>query len=74
MPARLEAYLQVHRLLTPLSLLQKLFRGFHGMGLGLSVHNTHFVNTVCPVLLEVTDQEVYLMFRGLWRRRSVPFC
>ena len=41
------------------------------MGLGVSVNNTHVVNTVGIVLPEVTDQEVSLLFRGLWRRRSV---
>ena len=41
------------------------------MGLGVSVHDTHAVNTVGPVLPEVTYQEVSLMFRGLWLRRAV---
>ena len=49
-PALLEACLQLHPLLPPLCLLQTLLRSFHGMGLGVSVHDTHVVNTVCPVL------------------------
>ena len=42
------------------------------MGLGFSVHDTHIVNTVVPVLVDVTDQEVSLLFRSLWRRSAVP--
>ena len=41
------------------------------MRLGTSVHDTHVMNTVCPILSEVTDQEVTLMFRGLYRQRVV---
>ena len=72
MPALLEAYLQVHPILCPIRLLQALLRCFPLMGLGVSVHDTHVVNTVSPVLPEVTDQEVSLLFRGLWRWRAVP--
>ena len=42
------------------------------MGLGVIVHNTHIVNTVGTVLPEVTDQEVSLLFCGLWRRCTGP--
>ena len=41
------------------------------MGLGISVHNTHVVNTVIPIMPEVTDQEVSILFCGLWRRNVV---
>ena len=41
------------------------------MGLGVSVNDTHGMNNVGSVLPEVTDQEVSLLFRGLWRRRAV---
>ena len=44
------------------------------MGLGVSVHDTHGMNTVRPVIPEVTDQEVSLLFCGLWRQRAVPVC
>ena len=65
-PALMEACLQVHALLRLLRLLQSLFRGLHQMGLGISVHDTHSVKTVCTILPEVIDQEVSLLFRGLW--------
>ena len=71
MPALLEECLQLHPLLPPLRLMQALFRCFPLMGIGVSVHDIHVVNTVGPVLPEVTDQEVSLLFRGLWRRRAV---
>ena len=41
------------------------------MGLGTSVHDKHVVNTGSTILTEVTDQEVSLLFCGLWRRRAV---
>ena len=44
------------------------------MGLGVSVHDTHVVNTVHPVLPEVKYQEFSFLFHGLWRRRAVPVC
>ena len=68
----LEAFLQVHALLCPLRLLQTLLWGILRMGLGISVHNAHFMNTVCLILPEVAYQEVSLLFRGLWWRRIVP--
>ena len=42
------------------------------MGLGICVHDAHGVNTVSPIMPKITDQEVSLLFRGLWRRRTVP--
>ena len=33
------------------------------MGLGISIHDAHVVNNVYPILPEVTDQEVSLLFR-----------
>ena len=35
------------------------------MVLGICVHDAHAVNTFSPILPEVTDQEVSLLFRGL---------
>ena len=62
----LEASLQVHLLLTPLRLLQKSLGGLLLIGLCVSVHDTHVVNTVCPIVPEVPDQKVSLLFCGLW--------
>ena len=68
MSTLLKAILQVHLLLTPLRLLQTSLRGLLPIGFFISVHDTHFVNTVCPVGPEVPDQKVSLLFRGLWWR------
>ena len=35
-------------------------------GLGVSVQETHVVNSVGPIITEVTDQEVSHLFCGLW--------
>ena len=67
MSALLEAALQVHLLLTLLHLFQKFLRGLPPIRLSISVHETHVVNTVCPILPEVPEQKVSLMFRGLWQ-------
>ena len=68
----LKASIQVHLLLTPLRLLQTSIRGPLPIGICISVHDTHVVNTVCPVGPEVLDQKVSLLFRGLCL--SVPWC
>ena len=65
MLALLEACLQVHLLLRPLRLLQTLFQCLRQMGLGICVNDVCAVNTVSPILPEVTDQEVTPLFRGL---------
>ena len=72
MSTLLKAILQLHLLLTPLRLLQTSLRGPLPIGICISVHETHVVNTVCPVGPEVPDQKVSLLFRGLWW--SVPWC
>ena len=41
------------------------------MVIGISVHDAHVVNTICPILSEVTDQEVSLLLHGLWWRHVV---
>ena len=71
MSTLLKASLQVHLLLTPLRLLQTSLGGLLPIGLCISVHDTHVVNTVCPIGPEVPDQKVSLLFRGLWW--SVPW-
>ena len=68
----LKASLQEHLLLTPLRLLQTFLWVPLPIGLSISVHDTHVVNTVCPVGPEVLVQKVSLLFRGLWWR--VPRC
>ena len=42
------------------------------MVFGISVHDTHVVNTVSPIFPEVMDQEVSFLFQGPWRWRVVP--
>ena len=42
------------------------------MGLDISVQDTHVVNNICPILPEVMDQEISLLFRALWWRCVVP--
>ena len=71
MPALLDASLQVHSLLLPFRLLQALLWGCLRMGICISVHDMHVVNTISPILIEVTDQEVSLLFHNLGRRSVV---
>ena len=72
MSTLLKASFQVHLLLAPLRLLQTFLRGPPPIGLFISVHDTHVVNTVGSVGLEVPDQKVSLIFRVLWW--GVPRC
>ena len=62
----LKASLQVHLLLTLLRLLQTFLWGPPPIGLCISVHDTHVVNTFGTVGPEVPDQKVSLLFRVLW--------
>ena len=66
MSTLLEASLQVHLLLTLIHPLQTFLGVLLQIGLCFSVHYTHFVNTVCPILPEVPEQKVYFLFRGHW--------
>ena len=68
MSTLLKSSLQVYLILTPLRFLQTSLGGLLPIGLCISVHNTHVVNTFCPVGPEVPDQKVSLLFRGLWWR------
>ena len=63
----LEAALQVHLLLTLLRLLQTFLGRLLPIGLSISVHNTYVMNTVFPIIPEVPEQNVSLLFRGLWQ-------
>ena len=47
--------------------MQALFRCLCQIGLGICVHDVHVVNTVSPILPEVTDQDVPILLRGLYR-------
>ena len=67
MSTLLEASLQVHLLLTPLRLLQTSLGGLLPIGLCISVHGMHVVNTVCPILPYFPEQKVSLLFCVLWR-------
>ena len=67
MATLLEASLQVHLILAPLRFLHTFLWGPPPIGLGVSVHDTHVVNTVSPIGPEVLDQKVSLLFRVLWR-------
>ena len=68
MSTLLKASLQVHLLLTPPRLLQTSLGGLLPIGFCISIHDTHVVNTICPVGPEVPDQKVSLLLRGLWWR------
>ena len=67
MPTLLEASLKTHLLFSPFSLVEALFRVFFPLRQGVSVHNTHVVNTVFPLFPVVPDKKVALLFRDLWR-------
>ena len=63
----LEASLQIHLFLTLLCLMEALLRLLHLVCECISAHDTHVVNTVCPLLPEFPDKKVPLLFRDLWR-------
>ena len=67
MSTLLEEILKLHLLLTLLRFLQKSLGGLLPIGLCISVHDTHVVNTVCPIMPEVPEKKVSLLFCGLWR-------
>ena len=61
----LEERPQLNILLHPFFLLKTIFWCLRQMLLSVSVHDAHVVNTVGPILPEVTYQEVTLLFCGL---------
>ena len=69
-PELLEACIHVHPLLPPFRLLQAPLWVLCPMQLGMSVHKTHVVNTTGPILPEVIDRKVDLLFPGI----SIIFC
>ena len=56
----------LHLFLPPFRFVEALFRVLFLVCGGVSVHDMHAVNTVVPLLPEVPDKKVYLMFRYLW--------
>ena len=61
----MEASLQIHLLFPPFHLVEALFRVIFLVGRGVIVHDTHIVNTFCPLLPEVWHKKVALLFRDL---------
>ena len=53
-----EADIEVILLLLLLGVFQKLLRSFGLVGGGVSIHDTHVVNTVCPLGPQIPDQKV----------------
>ena len=51
-----EAAIDSVLLLIPLCSFQSFLGGFGLVGDGLSIHDTHVVNTVCPLRPEVSDE------------------
>ena len=66
-----ESRLQVHCLLLLLFCLETLLRRLVPVGEGFSVHDKHVVNTVCPYIPEVADQQVSLMLKFLQSHRLI---
>ena len=65
----LEACLQQRRHFSPfVASVEGRLGGLLPIGFCIIVHDSHVVNTVCPVGPEVLDQKGYLLFRGLWWR------
>ena len=64
-PTLLEASLQIHLFLPLFCLVEAFIRRLWLISEGVSVHNTHVVNTVSPLLPEVQDQNAALLFRDL---------
>ena len=69
MPTLLEESLQIHFLFSLFRLVEALFKVLFLVCWGVSVQKTYFVNTVYPLLTEVLDKKVSLLFRDLWRLR-----
>ena len=65
----LVASLQIHLLFPPFCLVEAFFRVLFLVRRGVSVHNTHVVKTVYPLLPEVLDKKFSLLLCDLWRMR-----
>ena len=66
MSTLLEASLQIHLFIPLFRLVEALLRILHLVCEGVSVHDTHVVNTVGPLFPELPDKKVALLFRDLW--------
>ena len=67
----LEAGLRIHLIFPSLRLVEALLWVLRPVCQGVSVHDTHVVNTVCPLMSEVQYKKVVLLFCELWR---LHFC
>ena len=65
MPTLLEASLHIHIFFPLFRLVEALLRLLQLLCEGVSVHDTHVVNTVCTLFPEVPDKKVALLFRDL---------
>ena len=74
MPALLEASLQVHPLFPPFRLVQAALWILRPVLRGVGVQDPHVVDTVCPLLPEVTDHQVTLLFCDLRRLHYCMLC
>ena len=63
----LEASLQIHLFLPLFRLVEALLRLLPLVCEGVSVHDTHIANTVGPLLQEMPDKKVAILFRDFWR-------
>ena len=61
----LEASLHIHILFPPIRLVKALLWVLRPVCQGVSVHDIHAVNTIYPLLPEVPDKKVALLFRDL---------
>ena len=68
-----EAGVKVLLLILLLSGLHALIRIFGLIGGGVSIHNKHVVNTVCPLRLNVFDEEIPLQLLLFLRRGPFEF-
>ena len=66
LPMLLEASLQIHLFLPFLRLVETFLRRLCLISEGVSVHDTHVMNTVDSLLPEVLDKKASLLFRDLW--------
>ena len=66
-PTLMEESLQIHLFLPLFCLVEALLRLLQLVCEDISVHYTHAVNNVVPLLSEVQDKKVALLFRDLWR-------
>ena len=65
MPTLLETILQIHLLFSFSRLVEALLWVLCPVRQGVSVHDTHVVNTVCTLFPEVLDKKVTLLYCDL---------